>query len=111
MAVFSTHLLNSVDGSHANNVNIEIHKIDKNNYKSLFLKECTDENGRLLKEFKLSKEDCESDYEMLIDIGNYFKSDNIINFVSIKFKMKQNKKKYHIPLIISPNGYSVWWSK
>ncbi len=111
MAIFSTHLLNSVDGSHANNVNIEIHKIDKNNYKSLFLKECTDENGRLLKEFKLSKEDCESDFEMLIDIGDYFKSDNIINFISIKFKMKESEKKYHIPLIISPNGYSVWWSK
>mgnify|MGYP001207423105 CR=1 FL=1 len=111
MAIFSTHLLSSIDGSHASNVNIEIYKIDKNNYKSLFLKECTDENGRLLKELKLSKEDCESDFEMLIDIGDYFKSDNIINFISIKFKMKESEKKYHIPLIISPNGYSVWWSK
>ena len=111
MAIFSTHLLSSIDGSHASNVNIEIYKIDKNNYKSLLLKECTDENGRLLKELKLSKEDCESDFEMLIDIGDYFKSDNIINFISIKFKMKESEKKYHIPLIISPNGYSVWWSK
>ncbi len=111
MAIFSTHILNSIDGSHADNVNIEIHKIDKNNHKSIFLKESTDEHGRLLKEFSLSKEDCESDYEMLIDIGNYFKKDNIINFISIKFKMKENEKKYHIPLILSPHGYSVWWSK
>ena len=111
MAIFSTHLLSSIDGSHASNVNIEIYKIDKNKYKSSFLRERTDENGRLLKELKLSKEDCESDFEMLIDIGDYFKSDNIINFISIKFKMKESEKKYHIPLIISPNGYSVWWSK
>ena len=111
MAIFSTHLLSSIDGSHASNVSIEIHKTDKNNNKSLFLKEFTDENGRLIKEFNLSKEDCESDYEMLINIGDYFKSNNIINFISIKFKMKDTEKKYHVPLIISPNGYSVWWSK
>ena len=111
MAIFSTHLLNSVDGSHANNVSIEIYKIDKHNNKSLFLKEKTDKSGRILKEFKLNKQDCESNYEMLINIGNYFMNNSMISEISVKFKMKKPEKKYHIPLIISPHGYSLWWSK
>ena len=54
----------------------------------------------------------ESNYEMIIDLGNYFKNTSeIVNEISVKFNMKDPKKKYHMPLIISPNGYSIWWSK
>ena len=98
MAIFSTHLLNSIDGTHASDVEIVIYKVNNNN-KVVFLEDKTDSSGRMLKEFELTKEDCESDYEM------------IINSISVKFKMKDPLKKYHIPLIVSPNGYSIWWSK
>ena len=98
MAIFSTHLLNSINGTHASDVEIIIYK-SKNDNKVVFLEDKTDSSGRMLKEFELTKEDCESDYEM------------IINSISVKFKMKDSEKKYHIPLIISPNGYSIWWSK
>ena len=98
MAIFSTHLLNSIDGTHASDVEIVIYKVNNNN-KVVFLEDKTDSSGRMLKEFELTKEDCESDYEM------------IINSISVKIKMKDPLKKYHIPLIVSPNGYSIWWSK
>ena len=111
MAIFSTHLLNSIDGTHASDVEIIIHKVNNKN-KVVFLEDKTDSSGRMLKEFELSKEDCESDYEMIINSGKYFRNTSeIINSISVKFKMKDSEKKYHIPLIISPNGYSIWWSK
>ena len=111
MAIFSTHLLDSIDGTHARDVEIVIYKLE-NNKKVTFLEDKTDSNGRMLKEFELTKEDCESDYEMVINSGNYFNnSSDIINEIIVKFKMKDTEKKYHIPLIISPNGYSIWWSK
>ena len=111
MAIFSTHLLNSIDGTHASDVEIIIHKVNNKN-KVVFLEDKTDSSGRMRKEFELSKEDCESDYEMIINSGKYFRNTSeIINSISVKFKMKDSKKKYHIPLIISPNGYSIWWSK
>ena len=111
MAIFSTHLLNSIDGTHASDVEIIIYK-SKNDNKVVFLEDKTDSSGRMLKEFELTKEDCESDYEMVINSGNYFNnSSDIINEIIVKFKMKHSEKKYHIPLIISPNGYSIWWSK
>ena len=111
MAIFSTHLLNSIDGTHASDVEIVIYKLE-NNKKVTFLEDKTDSTGRMLKEFELTKEDCESDYEMVINSGNYFNnSSDIINEIIVKFKMTETEKKYHIPLIISPNGYSIWWSK
>ena len=111
MAIFSTHLLNSIDGTHASDVEIIIYKLN-NNKKVVFLEDKTDSSGRMFKEFELTKEDCESDYEMIINSGKYFRNTSeIINLISVKFKMKDSEKKYHIPLIISPNGYSIWWSK
>ncbi len=111
MAIFSTHLLNSIDGTHASDVEIVIYRINNNN-KVVFLEDKTDSSGRMLKEFELTKEDCESDYEMIINSGKYFRNTSeIITSISVKFKMKDPLKKYHIPLIVSPNGYSIWWSK
>ena len=37
--------------------------------------------------------------------------ERIVSEIVIKFKMSDPKKKYHLPIIISPNGYSIWWSK
>jgi len=34
----------------------------------------------------------------------------IVSEITVKFKMLDPNKKYHIPIIISPNGYSIWWS-
>ena len=111
MAIFSTHLLNSIDGTHASDVEIVIYKVNNNN-KVVFLEDKTDSSGRMLNEFELTKEDCESDYEMIINSGKYFRNTGeIINSIIVKFKMKDPLKKYHIPLIVSPNGYSIWWSK
>ena len=111
MAIFSTHLLNSVNGTHAANVKIIIYKIHQDK-RNIFIEGVTDNSGRMQNEFELTKEDCESDYEMIINSGNYFNdTSKIVNVISVKFNMKDRQKKYHIPLIISPNGYSIWWSK
>ena len=111
MAIFSTHLLNSVNGTHAANVKIIIYKIHEDK-RNIFIEGETDNSGRMQNEFELTKEDCESDYEMIIDSGNYFNdTSEIVNEISVKFNMKDPQKKYHMPLIISPNGYSIWWSK
>tara|TARA_B100002052_G_scaffold286607_1_gene300642 strand:- start:731 stop:1066 length:336 start_codon:yes stop_codon:yes gene_type:complete len=110
MATLSSHLLNSVNGTHASNVDIIIYQIKSNGEKKVFYETKTDAGGRLLKEFNLNEEDCKSDYEMVCKTGDYFSEEKVVSEITIKFKMKDPKKKYHIPIIISPNGYSAWWS-
>ncbi|MDC3173740.1 hydroxyisourate hydrolase [Candidatus Pelagibacter sp.] len=111
MAILSSHLLNSVNGTHASGVKIIIHQIKKSGEKIIFFESETDKEGRILKDFELSNDDCRCDYEMICKTADYFSEKKIISEIIIKFKMEDPKKKYHIPIIISPNGYSIWWSE
>ena len=111
MAIFSSHLLNSVNGTHASGVKIAIHQIKKSGEKIILFESETDKEGRILKDFELSNDDCRCDYEMICKTADYFSEKKIISEIIIKFKMEDPKKKYHIPIIISPNGYSIWWSE
>ena len=111
MATLSSHLLNSVNGNHAEGVKVVIYQINSNGDKKNFFETKTSKEGRILKDFDLSKEDCECDYEMICKTANYFSEKKIVSEISVKFRMEDPNKKYHIPIIISPNGYSIWWSK
>jgi len=118
MAIFSSHILNSMNGKHAANVKFSIFKINSKGNRDLFFESSTDEDGRLIREIDLSKEDCLSIFEMIIYIGDYFKinnkdffKDRIVSEIVVRFNMENPTKKYHIPIIISPNGYSIWWSE
>ncbi len=111
MATFSSHLLNSTDGTHAGGVKVIIYKINTNGDKKKYFESETDDGGRILKEFNLTEEDCLCDYEMLCKTGNYFSEERIVSEIIVKFKMPDPNKKYHLPIIIAPNGYSIWWSK
>lgn len=111
MATISSHLLNSVDGTHANGVKVTIYQINSSGEKKIFFETETDKEGRILKDFELSNNDCACEYEMVCKTADYFSEKKIVSEIIVKFKMEDPKKKYHLPIIISPNGYSIWWSK
>ena len=111
MATLSSHLLNSVNGTHASGVKVIINQINSSGEKVIFFESETDNGGRILKDFDLSKDDCNCDYEMVCKTADYFSEKKIVSEIIIKFRMEDSKKKYHLPIIISPNGYSIWWSQ
>ena len=111
MAILSSHLLNSVDGTHASGVKVVIYQINSSGDKIIFFETETDDGGRILKDFELSSDDCDCDYEMACKTADYFSEKKIVSEITIKFRMDDPKKKYHLPIIISPNGYSIWWSQ
>ncbi len=47
MAIFSTHLLNAINGTHAGDVEVVIYKVNNNN-KVVFLEDKTDSYGRMI---------------------------------------------------------------
>ena len=93
MAILSSHLLNSVNGTHASGVKVVISQINSSGIKKKFFETKTDDGGRLLKEFKLSNEDCACEYEMICKTADYFSEKKIISEIVIKFKMEDPKKK------------------
>ena len=111
MAIVSSHLLSSTDGSHASGVKVIINQIKKNGSRRKIFQSKTDKNGRIYKQFSIKKKDSSLKYEIIFNLQNYYKKKTNVTEIVIKFNMKNPKKKYHIPVIIAPNGYSVWWSK
>ena len=111
MATLSSHLLNSVNGTHASGVKVIINQINSSGEKVIFFESKTDNGGRILKDFDLSKDDCNCDYEMVCKTSDYFSEKKIVSEIIIKFRREDPKKKYHLPIMISPNGYSIWWSQ
>ena len=111
MAIVSSHLLNSINGSHASGVKIKVNQITKNGLRKKIFQTLTDKNGRFSRELKLGKKDYNLEYEIIVNLQDYFRKKTNVSNIVINFKMNKPKKKYHIPMMISPNSYSVWWSK
>ena len=116
MAIFSTHILNSVDGTHFSGIFIKLLKINEFEKNEIIFNEKTDYSGRLKVDFKLKKEEnCE--YELQVFIPKDFyeienpKKNISISFFSMRVFFHQNDATYHIPLIISPYGMSCWISR
>ena len=116
MAIFSTHILNSVDGTHFAGIFIKLLKINDFKKNEIIFNEKTDHGGRLKVDFKLKKdENCE--YELQVSIPEDFyeienpKKNISISFFSMRVFFHQNDATYHIPLIISPYGMSCWISR
>jgi 5-hydroxyisourate hydrolase len=83
MATLTTHLLNSVLGTHAGGVGIALLRIGPSGARAVVFERATDAGGRLAE---------------------------IVKEVVIRFSMPDPSASYHIPLMIAPNSHSVWWS-
>ena len=49
MAIFSSHLLDATNGSHAGNIDVIIYQIKKNGDKEIFFETKSDDGGRINK--------------------------------------------------------------
>lgn len=117
MATLSTHTLNSVDGTHAGPIALSVQRINPDSTRSEFLSGQTDEGGRFSAEFELASDDLQAQFELVLQTGDYFKARGINEAESrickeavIRFSMPDPDRRYHIPMMLAPNSYSVWWS-
>ena len=117
MALLTTHTLNAVDGTHAGPVDVALFQVDEAGSRKRIFSDATDEGGRLSRTIQDSDIVPACSYELVFQTGAYFKTKKftatktqIIEEVVIRFTMPDAGGKYHIPVILSPNGYSVWWS-
>ena len=93
MAIVSSHLLNSINGSHASGVKIKVNQITKNGLRKKIFQTLTDKNGRFSKELKLGKKDYNLEYEIIVNLQDFFKKKTNVSNIVINFKMNNPKKK------------------
>jgi 5-hydroxyisourate hydrolase len=76
-----------------------------------------DDGGRLVQEIAEDLIDPAAKYELVFGTGAYWQARDItrsgaqiMDEVVVRFAMPNAAARYHIPVILSPNSYSIWWS-
>jgi 5-hydroxyisourate hydrolase len=117
MATLSTHTLNSVDGTHAAHVGVALLRLVPDGTRLVIFSASTDTGGRLSQRIAATQIDPAADYELVFQTGAYFAKRalpltglRIQKEVVIRFCMPDPEAAYHMPLVMAPNGYSVWLS-
>jgi 5-hydroxyisourate hydrolase len=98
----STHVLDTVKGTGAGFMRVDVLSHD-GTLKTVLL----DENGRGV----LLEEAPEGEYQILFHAGAYWLGsvvDRFYDVIPVRFYVADAGAKYHIPLILSPFGYSTY---
>lgn len=107
----SSHILDISQGKPAPNVKIALSKQDKNQNWVLIDEKYTDNNGRI-KDFLKEESNNNNNgvYKLTFYITPYFeklKQKTFYPFIEVVFEIKDNQH-YHIPITLSPYGYSTY---
>ena len=115
MAIISTHTLDSVSGNSATNVRVQLFRLLEDCSKELVFDSRTNQEGRLCETFESGGATTE-EFELIFHSGDYLGQKNIqeenpvMNSVVIRLNVRDFERRYHIPLLIAPHNYTVWWS-
>ena len=112
MATITSHTLNSVDGTHAGGIAVTLTHRDTGN--TLFSTHM-DSTGRLQEKVSHAELNPDHRYELTFYPAPYWADQELedthcIDEIVLRFKMPDPDARYHMPIIISPNGYSTWAS-
>jgi 5-hydroxyisourate hydrolase len=109
MAILTSHTLNGTDGTHAGGIKVTFSLVGGEK----IFETKMDEGGRLNEKIGSEHIDPTATYELVFETGPYWIErgyNQIMDQVVLRFKMPDPTTDYHMPVIISPNSYSVWWS-
>ena len=106
----SSHILDITTGKPAADVKITLSKKDKNDTWTIVEEKNTDVNGRIKDFLKLDGKDNSGIYKLTFHTNSYFKSlgqKSFYPFVDVVFELLDNEH-YHVPITLSPFGYSTY---
>ena len=104
----STHILDISKGQGASNVLVQLEKLDGKKWLAIDESK-TDSNGRI-KEFLKMKTSNIGVYKLIFMVKPYFESQKLESFypfVEVVFELA-DQEHYHVPITLSPYGYSTY---
>lgn len=109
MSAITTHILDISSGSPARGVAVTLERHTETNWE-IIGKGTTDEDGRVRDLLDPSAILQPGNYRLTFDTGNYFFDRQIDSFyphVTVAFTVFDSSH-YHVPLLLSPFGYSTY---
>lgn len=110
----TTHVLDTARGCPANGLPIALYRVSGNSHRKI-AEAVTNDDGRTddpilpVKKFKAGT------YELIFFAGDYLRANGLaaeeplfLDQVPIRFGMADPEAHYHVPLLLSPYGYSTY---
>ena len=107
----STHVLDTSVGAPASGVHVALERIHDDGSAAQIATGETDSDGRLRDLLDAGGSLGEGRYRLTFDTGRYFagsQRDTFFPVVCVDFRIGSDAQNYHVPLLISPFGYSTY---
>lgn len=112
MTTISSHVLDSVIGDHARGIRIQCFQRGE---ETAVFDLIANKEGRIATE--IANAAANEQYELVFHTAAYFaaqpaapKARQIMNEVVVRFTIPNPLLRIHIPLVLSPHSYTIWWS-
>ena len=114
MGRLSTHVLDTMSGTPAGGVRIELYGLSGDS-RRLVASATTNADGRTDRPLLAGDELRSGAYELLFHIGEYFRRKGVdlpaapfLEMVPVRFGVADPAAHYHVPLLVSPWAYSTY---
>jgi len=111
MKRISTHILDLVHGKPAADVPVRLEKQNGSGAWQLLISTHTDQDGRCAELLPRDEDLSAGAYRLTFETGTYFaqlKIATLYPVVEITFRAQESESQFHIPLLLSPNGYTTY---
>ena len=116
MATVSSHILDSVSGLDAAGIRCELFRLRDDGAREPVFDLLADDDGRIGETVTLDDDSSGSEFELVIHGAEYFRAQGVrpnskVEVVVLRFRMDDDGKRYHMPVMLAPHSYSTWWSE
>ena len=115
MGSLSTHVLDTADGCPASDILIELIRLGSKGARTLLTSMRTDADGRTRMPPPTGEVFVGGCYELVFHVGAYFRARGriaaeraFLDVVPVRFQITEGPQHYHIPLLVSPYGYTTY---
>jgi len=114
MSALSTHILDTSLGQPASGVTVKLYQISSTE-RTLITETTTNSDGRTDKPLLSNEQMSVGIYQLVFEMANYFQRTQptlstppFLSDIPIQFAITDSESHYHIPLLVSPYGYSTY---
>jgi 5-hydroxyisourate hydrolase len=111
MMRISTHVLDLTRGRPAHDVPVRLDRQEKNGDWRMLSSARTDQDGRCAQLLDANETLTPGIYRLSFDTETYFRAvmfEGLYPAVEITFLVRNGEEQFHIPLLLSPNGYTTY---
>lgn len=117
MATISSHVLDSVIGNHASGIRVECRYLVEGKSSQLVFDKIASDEGRISETVDCEQWGDNPEVELIFHSAAYYElislpddGYQIMERIVVRISLPDPVGKYHLPIMLSPHSYSVWWS-